>query len=208
MSDAPAPPPAAARATAPAPAPTPAAAPAVTELLRAAAGGDMPARDALLAAVYQEMRRLARRILAGDRIRHLVAPTELVHGAAMKLLGQEAVSARDRAHFLAYSGQVMRQVLIDHVRREAAAKRDGGTRVTLVSTIAEEAGSDVDVEALHEALEKLAAVSPEHARLVEMRYFAGMTIEEIAEAQGVSTATVKRTWRAARAWLAEALGAG
>ena len=177
----------------------------MTELLRAAEAGQGGARDQLMAAVYQEMRRLARRILAGDRARFMVAPTELVHGAALKLLGQEVLSARDRAHFLAYSGQVMRQVLIDHVRREASAKRDGGTKVTLVSTIAEEPTSDVDVESLHDVLDKLAAVSPEHAKLVEMRYFAGMTVEEIAQAQGISTATVKRNWRAARAWLAEAL---
>lgn len=188
------------------PHPTPAR-PAVTELLRAVAGGDVRARDALIASVYQEMRRLARRILAGDRARHMVAPTELVHGAALKLLGQEVVSARDRAHFLAYAGQVMRQVLIDHVRREGSAKRDGGTKVTLVSTIAEEPSSDVDMEALHDVLDRLAEVSPEHARLVEMRYFGGMTIEEIAAVQGSSSATVKRQWRAARAWLQNALAA-
>jgi len=181
--------------------------PAVTELLRAVEGGSVAARDELIAAVYQEMRRLARRILVGDRARQMVAPTELVHGAALKLLGQEVVSARDRAHFLAYSGQVMRQVLMDHVRREGAAKRDGGTKVTLVSSIAEEPSSDVDVEALHEVLDRLAEVSPEHARLVEMRYFGGMTIEEIAEVQGSSTATVKRQWRVARTWLQDALQA-
>ncbi|MBL0148012.1 MAG: sigma-70 family RNA polymerase sigma factor [Ideonella sp.] len=179
--------------------------PAVTELLRAVEGGDMAARDELISAVYQEMRRLARRILSGDRARQVLAPTELVHGAALKLLGQEVVSARDRAHFLAYSGQVMRQVLIDHVRREASAKRDGGTRVTLVSSIAEEPSSDVDVEALHEVLDQLAVVSPEHAKLVEMRYFGGMTIEEIAAVLGSSSATVKRQWRVARTWLHNAL---
>jgi RNA polymerase sigma factor (TIGR02999 family) len=184
--------------------PAPSSAP-VTELLQRAAGGDAPARDALLAAVYQELRRLARHILAGDRQRHALAPTELVHGAALKLLGQEAVSARDRAHFLAYSGQVMRQVLLDHVRRDAAAKRDGGTLVTLVSTIADEPRADLDLEALHEALERLAEASPELARLVEQRYFAGMTVEEIAVLDGSSTATVKRRWRAARAWLHDAL---
>jgi RNA polymerase sigma factor (TIGR02999 family) len=182
-------------------------APHVTELLQRAAAGDAPSRDALIAAVYQELRRLARHILAGDRARHVLAPTELVHGAALKLLGQRAVSARDRAHFLAYSGQVMRQVLIDHVRRDGAAKRDGGTLVTLVSTIPDEARVDLDVEALHEALERLADTSPELARLVERRYFGGMTIEEIAEIDGVSSATVKRQWRSARAWLHDALKA-
>lgn len=182
-----------------------AAEPPVTELLQRAAGGDAAARDALLGAVYQELRRLARHLLAGDRLRAQLAPTELVHGAALKLMGQAQVSARDRAHFLAYAGQVMRQVLIDHVRRERAAKRDAGTQVTLVSTLPDQARSDVDVAALHEALERLEAVSPELARLVEQRYFAGMTVEQIAELDGSSPATVKRRWRAARAWLVDAL---
>ncbi len=182
-----------------------AAEPAITELLQRAAGGDAAARDALLSAVYQELRRLARHLLAGDRMRAQLAPTELVHGAALKLMGQAQVSARDRAHFLAYAGQVMRQVLIDHVRRERAAKRDAGTQVTLVSTLPDQPRADVDVAALHEALERLEAVSPELARLVEQRYFAGMTIEQIAELDGSSPATVKRRWRAARAWLADAL---
>ena len=95
--------------------------PAVTELLRQATEGDALARDALLAAVYQELRRLARRMLAGDRMRHQLAPTELVHGAALKLMGQHHVSARDRAHFLAYSGQVMRQVLRERRARAVRA---------------------------------------------------------------------------------------
>lgn len=180
-------------------------APAVTELLRAVEGGNLGARDELIAAVYQEMRRLARRILAGDRAQQMLAPTELVHGAALKMLGQEVVSARDRAHFLAYSAQVMRQVLIDHVRREGSAKRDAGLKVTLLSSIPDEAEQGFDVEALHDALEALAQVSPEHARLVEMRYFGGMTIDEIAEVQGCSAITVKRQWRVARTWLQNAL---
>jgi RNA polymerase sigma factor (TIGR02999 family) len=176
----------------------------VTLLLRKADGGNAEARDQVISAVYQELRRLARRMLVGDRANHRIAPTELVHGAALKLMAQDHVSARDRAHFLAYSGQVMRQVLIDEVRREGAEKR-GPTKVTLLSQIADESEPDVDFEALHQALERLAIASPEHARLVELRYFSGLTIEEIAELDGVSTATVKRSWRAARAWLQDAL---
>ena len=99
----------------------------------------------------------------------------------------------------------MRQVLIDEVRREGAEKR-GPTKVTLFSQIADEPQADIDIEALNEALERLAEVSPDHARLVELRYFSGMTVEEIATLDGVSTATVKRSWRAARAWLLDALG--
>lgn len=180
----------------------------VTELLQRAAS-DTAARDRLIAAVYDEMRRLARRILAGDRQRFAVAPTELVHGAAMKLIAQDRITARDRAHFLAYSGQVMRQVLIDHVRHERAAKRDGGTQVTLLSSMADELpAAEIDIEPLHDALEALAAVSPAYASLVERRYFGGLTIEEIAEMDGSSTATVKRQWRAARAWLQDRLSRG
>lgn len=175
----------------------------VTELLHAAALGDAGARDEVIAAVYQELRRIARRLLVGDRAQVIVAPTELVHGAAIKLMGQQQVSAHDRAHFLAYCAQLMRQVLIDTVRREGAAKRDAGTQVTLVSSLAEEPATDF--EALHAALERLAEVSPEHVRLVERRYFSGMTLEEIAEVDGVSVATVKRQWRVARAWLQDAM---
>ncbi len=177
----------------------------MTVLLRAAASGDLSARDALLAAVYDELRRIARRLLVGDRAQAWVAPTELVHGAALKLIGQADVQAHDRAHFLAYCASLMRQVLLDVARRESAAKRDGGTRVTLLSSLPDEPGTDF--EALHDALERLEAVSPAHVRLVERRYFAGMTLEEIAEVDGVSVATVKRQWRAARAWLQDALKA-
>ncbi len=178
--------------------------PAVTQLLRASESGNQEARGQLLSAVYEELRTLARRILNGDRARYMVSPTELVHGAALKLFAQEDVSARDRAHFLAYSANVMRQVLIDQVRRERAAKRDA-PKVTLFSQIAELPQSDVDVEVLHDALNRLAVVSAEHARLVELRYFSGLTVEEIAALDDTSPATVKRNWRAARAWLQDAL---
>ena len=178
--------------------------PAITELLRAAETGDAAARDRLLSAVYEELRVLARRILAGDRARYTVAPTELVHGAALKLMAQDQLAARDRGHFLAYSAHVMRQVLIDHVRRERSSKRNA-PKVTLISQIADEPRTDIDIEALHEVLANLAVVSPEHARLVELRYFGGLTVEEIAVLDGTSAATVKRSWRVARAWLQDAL---
>lgn len=183
------------------------AGPAVTELLKSAGAGNSAARDRLITATYQELRALARRILSGDRARHMVAPTELVNGAALKLFAQDELSAKDRTHFMSYAAHVMRQVLIDHVRHERSAKRDA-PKVTLMSQIAEEANSDVDVESLHDALEKLAEVSADHARLVELRYFGGMTVEEIAELDGTSPATVKRNWRAARAWLQHALTSG
>lgn len=177
---------------------------AITELLQAAVGGDAHARGQLISAVYEEMRTLARRLLAGDRARYMLAPTELANGTALKLFAQADLSARDRAHFLSYAAHVMHQVLIDHVRHERSLKR-GAAKVTLISQIAEVGQTDVDIEALHEALERLAVVSQEHAHLVELRYFGGLTLEEIAAVQGSSLATVKRSWRAARAWLHDAL---
>jgi RNA polymerase sigma-70 factor, ECF subfamily len=182
-------------------------APAVTELLRAVEAGNPGARDDLITAVYAEMHRVARRILSGNRARHLVSPTELVHGAALKLMVQQKLAARDRAHFVACSAQVMRQVLIDHMRRDTSTRREGGAKVTLVSTLAEEPKEEMDFEALHAALEKLATVSTEHSRLVELRYFGGMTIEEIAGLDGTPPAAVKRSWHAARSWLHDALAA-
>lgn len=164
-------------------------------------------RDRLLGEVYDELRVLARKILAGDRARQHIAPTELVHGAAIKIIGQRQISAKERTHFFAYSARIMRQVLIDEVRRERAGKR-GGPKVTLITEIAEDAapeGDAVDVEAIHEALDKLAEADPALAALVEKRYFSGLTLEEIAEAEDVSLSTVKRQWRVARAWLHDAL---
>ena len=179
--------------------------PAVTELLRAVEAGSAGARDELITAVYGEMRRMARRMLPGERARHLVSPTELVQGAALKLMVQQKLSARDRTHFVACSSQVVRQALIDHRRHEGSARRAGGTQVTLVFTLAEEPTEEVDFDALHAALEKLAAVSKEQSRLVELRYFGGMTIEEIAELDGTSPTSVERSWQAARDSLQSAL---
>jgi RNA polymerase sigma factor (TIGR02999 family) len=164
-------------------------------------------RDRLLAQVYDELRGLARRILAGDRARAHLAPTELVNGAAIRIIGQREISARERTHFFAFSAHVMRQVLIDEVRRERAGKRDA-PKVTLITAIADAAApaeESIDVEAIHEALARLSEADPALARLVEMRYFSGLTLEEIAEVDGVSHSTVKRNWRIARAWLHEAL---
>ncbi len=164
-------------------------------------------RDRLLGQVYDELRVLARKILSGDRARAHLAPTELVNGAAIRIIGQRRISAREKTHFFAFSAHVMRQVLIDEVRRERADKR-GGPKVTLITEIAESAAPEaepVDVEAIHAALTRLAEVDPALARLVEMRYFAGLTLEEIAVVEGLSPSTVKRNWRVARAWLQDAL---
>jgi RNA polymerase sigma factor (TIGR02999 family) len=118
---------------------------------------------------------------------------------------QQKLSARDRAHFIACSAPVMRRVLVEHMRRETSAEPGGAGRVTLVATLAEEAKEELDFDALDAALEKLATLSSEQARLAELRYFGGMTIEEIAELDGAPAATVKRNWHATRDWLHHAL---
>lgn len=164
-------------------------------------------RDRLLSDIYDELRVLARKILSGDRARQHIAPTELVNGAAIKIMNQRQISAKQRTHFFAYSAHIMRQVLIDEVRRERAGKR-GGPKVTLITEIMESAQPEpdaVDVEVIHDVLNRLAAADPDLAALVEMRYFSGLTLEEIAEVRGISQSTVKRQWRAARAWLHDAL---
>jgi RNA polymerase sigma factor (TIGR02999 family) len=176
------------------------AAPVVTELLRAVDSGSPGAREKLIAAVYAEMRLGARRMLAGGRARQRVFPTELVHGTALKLMVQQRLSARDRTRFVACSAQLMRRVLIDHTRPDG-----GATPVTLVSALAEEATEEIAFDVLHEALERLAKVSTEQVRLVELRHFGGMSIEEVAELDGHSAVAVQQDWRVARAWLHDAL---
>lgn len=170
--------------------------------------GASPAqRDRLFVQVYDELRGLARRMLSSDRASRHVSATELVHGAAIKIIGQREISAKERTHFFAYSAHIMRQVLIDEVRRERAGKRDA-PQITLITQVAESVSPDepvADVEAIHEALQKLTAASPDLGRLVELRYFSGLTLEEIADMDGVSHSTVKRNWRVARAWLYDAL---
>jgi len=181
-------------------APETVAAPAVTDLLRAVETGSPGARDRLVAAVYAEMRVGARRMLAGERARRRVSPTELVHGTALKLMVQQRLAARDRGRFVACSAQLVRRVLIDHAHRDS-----GITGVMLVSALAEEPTEEIAFDAWHSALERLATVSSEQVRLVELRHFGGMSIEEVAELDGSSAATVQHSWRIARAWLHDAL---
>lgn len=168
-------------------------------------------RDRLLSDVYDELRGLARRILSGDRARAHLAPTELVNGAAIRIIGQREITKRERTHFFAFSAHIMRQVLIDEVRRERAGKRDA-PKVTLITAISDSAAApqndEIDLEAIHDALARLAEFDPALARLIELRYFSGMTLEDIAEVDGISLSTIKRNWRVARAWLYDALSNG
>ena len=178
----------------------------VTSLLRRWGGGDASARDALMPVLHGELRKLARARLRREREGHTLEPTALVHEAYIRLVDQR-VQWVNRAHFFALAAQAMRRVLVDHARAHVAAKRGGhAERVTLTGAIAAAAApAGVDVLWLHEALDRLAELDARQARVVELRYFAGMSVEEVAEVLGISPATVKREWQTARLWLARAL---
>jgi RNA polymerase sigma factor (TIGR02999 family) len=175
----------------------------VTALLRRWGGGDPSALDELVPVVYGELRRLARRALVPERRGHTLQPTALVHEAFLRLAGERAMSWQNRAQFFAVAAGVLRRILVDHARRRRAAKRGGGAPLADPIHI-ELQPSDLptqEVLALDEALAALALIDPARSRVVELRYFAGLTIEETAAALGTSPATVKRDWSAARAWL-------
>jgi RNA polymerase sigma-70 factor, ECF subfamily len=174
----------------------------VTRMLQDWSAGDPSAADRLLPVVYGELRRLAAGCLRRERTGHTLQPTALVNEAWMKLAGQDA-PWQNRAHFLGVAAGAMRRILVDHARRRHAQKRGGGDlRVTLTDGVAASAsGGDVDLVLLDGALERLAALDARQARMVTMRFFAGLTVEETAEALGVSEKTVKRDWAAAKAWL-------
>lgn len=160
------------------------------------------AQQRLVAEHYDEFRRVARGVLNGDAVALQIQPTDLAHAAAIKMFKLNRVEVQGRTHFLSLSARIMRQILMDEVRRMRAAKRQAPPVSTQWPG---EATSSLDLEALDAALARLEDIDPERARLVEQRFFAGLTIEEIAEEQGTSPSTVKRQWRAARAWLAAEL---
>jgi RNA polymerase sigma factor (TIGR02999 family) len=161
------------------------------------------AQEALLARHYDEFRRLARKVLSGDGAKLQIQPTDLANGAAIRLLGVDRMQVKGRTHFLALSARIMRQTLLDEVRRARAKKRQAPGVLTMWPGA--DSAPPVDIEDLDRALEELSEASPERGRIVELRFFAGLTIEEIAEHLGESESTVKRRWRAARAWLLERL---
>lgn len=174
----------------------------VTGLLRQAAGGSDSAMDELIPLVYAELRKIAAAYLRRERENHTLQPTALVNEAWLKLVHQPGIEWQDRAHFFGMAAKMMRQILVDHARARRAAKRDGGlARVTLDEALAPAAGRDVDVLALHEALDRLAQRDPQGARIVELKFFGGLTNPEAAEVTGLSKATVEREWTLARAWL-------
>lgn len=184
-----------------------AASPDVTQLLRRWSAGDADALHSLLPAVEGELRRLALSYMRRERSAHTLEPGALVNEAYLRLVDQRQVQWVSRGHFMAIAAQAMRRVLVDHARGHVAAKRGGGAdRVTLSGLPAGEVVADVDAIALHTALERLAALDPRQAKVVELRYFAGLSVEEVGEVLAISPATVKREWSTARAWLARALG--
>lgn len=174
----------------------------VTKLLADVRLGRREALDRLLPIVHGELHRIASAYMRRERIDHTLQPTALVNEAYLRLVNQRDVAWRDRAHFVGVAAQLMRMILVDHARARRAAKRAGDAeRVPLDETIAFEKGRDVDLLALDEALERLVAMDPTLARVVELRYFGGLTTRETAEVLGVSTATVEREWATARGWL-------
>lgn len=181
----------------------------VTIFLKAWGGGNREARDQLLVLVYKEMRRLAAKYLKQQRPDHTLQPTALVHEAYLKLIDTSEINWQDRAHFFAVAAQTMRNILVDHARALAADKRGGGMRKIALDEISGTSKKqDVDLIDLNDALERLAAQDELQGRLIELRFFGGLTIEDTAEVLKISPATVKREWAMARAWLFREMKAG
>ena len=176
--------------------------------LRAAHAGDSAALDALLPLVYDELRRLARIQLADERAGHTLQPTALVHEAWLRLIGQHSVDWSDRACFFGLAATMMRRILVNHARDRVAQKRGAGA---LVVTLSEAEGvaaeEQVDLLGLHDALDTLATLDPRQARVVELKFFAGLEIDAIASLLDVSSATVRRDWTMAKMWLGRTLAA-
>ena len=174
----------------------------VTELLRRWSGGDQEALEQLLPLVYKELHRLAYRYLRDERPDHTLQPTALVNEAYLRLINQHATEWQSREHFYGVAAQILRRILVDHARERNAAKRGlGRNKVPLDQALTVPAQADVDLLALDESLKRLAELDARKARLVELRYFAGLPVHEVARVLGTSPATVHREWAIARTWL-------
>ena len=181
--------------------------PNVTQLLRTVAGGDQRDLNALMAAIYDDLRRLAVVHMQAERNNHTLQPTALVHEAYLRLIDQRSTDWNDRVHFFSVASCVIRRILVDHARARATDKRGGGNRGVPIGEIDPPApDSTVDLVALDDALSTLRELSPRQAQIVELRYFGGMTIEEIADALSIGRRSVDRDWAAAKAWLFCELG--
>jgi RNA polymerase sigma factor (TIGR02999 family) len=174
--------------------------------LTAWGNGDISAADELMPLVYDELHAAAVRAMRGESVGHTLQPTALVNEAYLNLADQTRINWENRAQFFGVAAQVMRRVLVDHARARLSEKRGGGLRAITLDEVHDasehvEQANGMDVLDLHEALEKLARLDPDQARVVELRYFTGLNIEETANVLGISPATVKREWAFARAWL-------
>jgi RNA polymerase sigma-70 factor (ECF subfamily) len=180
----------------------------ITRMLRQWSEGDLSAAEKLTPLLYDELRRMAAIHLNRERPGHTLQPTALIHEAYLRLIGQGQPEWSSRSHFYRFSAHLMRQILVDHARTKNAVKRGGGfQKVTLTDANAAAPECAVDLLALNQALDRLAAFDERRARVVELRYFGGMTEEETAESLAISVATVRRDVRLAEAWLSKELGA-
>ena len=175
----------------------------ISQLLVKWSSGDESALEGLIPLVYDELRRLAKNYLRKERAGHTLQPTALVNEAYMRLADQKSMKWQNRAQFYGIAAQLMRRILVDHARLKHAEKRGGAEQQRLSITSAGEIAAmpDLDLLALHEALEELAEIDPQQARIVELKFFAGLSIEETAEVMNLGHATVERDWKMARAWL-------
>jgi RNA polymerase sigma factor (TIGR02999 family) len=174
----------------------------ISRLLADWSQGNEEAREALIPVVYHELRRIARRHLWHERPDHTLQSAALVNEAYLRLVRQDAPQWQDRAHFLAVAAQLMRHILVDHARARLTGKRGGGApRLSLDAELVPAQKREFDLVALDDALAKLATLDVQQSRLIELRFFGGLSIEETAVVLGVSPATVKREWATARAWL-------
>src|SRR6185295_18307591 len=176
--------------------------PNVTQLLMGWGNGDKEALDQMVPIVYDELRRQAARYLRRERVGHTLQTTALIHEAYVRLVDQRNVQWQNRAHFFGIAAQLMRRILVDHARTKKRVKRGGSdVKVSLADATIAVKEQDLDVVALDEALTRLAEIDEQQSRVVELRFFSGLTVEETAEVMGISPATVKRDWSMAKAWL-------
>ncbi len=173
----------------------------VTRLLQAWSDGDPAALDELLPVVYRELHHQAERFMRNQSPGHTLQATALVNEAYLRLAGREPIEWKSRAHFFGVAAKAMRSILVDHARARLASKRGGGVAQVTLADADRSGGEPVEVLELDETLKRLAELDPRKASLVELRWFGGLSIEEAAEVLSVSTATAKREWRTARAWL-------
>lgn len=180
---------------------------AITMLLKRVAAGDVAADGELLPLVYAELRKLAARQMVSERAGHTLSPTALVHEAYLRLAGDAALAPEDRRQFFAIAARRMRQILVDHARQRDAVKRGGGAReqVTLSALVDDAAEQGIDALALDQALTQLEAMDPRKVQVVELRYFGGLEMADIAAVLGISRATAQRDWEVARTFLFQAL---